>query len=258
MRPTAAAMSRFDGKVCVVTGSTAGIGLACCERFLKEGGVVVVSSRKQRNVDAAVAKLRREYGAGRVSGLACHVGKPADRKALVDHAVATHRRIDVLVLNAAASPPQPGVLDTPDALLDKVLEINVRAQLGLAQLAAPHLADGGSVCLVSSVGGYMPGAPHPAYGISKTAVFGLTRALAAELAPRVRCNCVAPGMVRTAFSKPLWANPGIEKKVTSSTLLKRLGEPAEIAGCVAFLSSADAGYATGEVLAAGGGPAPRI
>ena len=71
-----------------------------------------------------------------------------------------------------------------------------------------------------------PGAPHPAYGVSKTAVFGLTRALAIEFAQqKVRVNCVAPGMVKTAFSEPLWKNPEIAKFATGGTLLKRLGEP---------------------------------
>eukprot|EP00929_Paragymnodinium_shiwhaense_P104289 TRINITY_DN68593_c0_g1_i2.p2 TRINITY_DN68593_c0_g1~~TRINITY_DN68593_c0_g1_i2.p2 ORF type:complete len:178 (+),score=42.35 TRINITY_DN68593_c0_g1_i2:255-788(+) len=175
------------------------------------------------------------------------------------HVTDTHGRIDVLVLNAAASPPQPTLLETPEALFDKIMEVNVKAQLSLAQAAAEKMAKAGAICLVSSVGGYVPGAPHPAYGVSKTAVFGLTRALAAEFAVEgVRVNCVAPGMVRTDFSKPLWSNPDIEKLATQGTMLKRLGEPEEIAGCIAFLCSSDAGFVTGEVLAAGGGPAPRL
>lgn len=252
-------MQRFQGKVCVITGSTAGIGLASAERMLQEGAIVVISSRKAANVESKVAELQGKYGKNRVTGIACHVGKKEDREALIQHVTEQDGEIDVLVLNAAASPPQPAILDTPDALFDKVMEINVKAQLSLVQLASGKLRSGAAICLVSSVGGYMPGAPHPAYGISKTAVFGLTRALATELASNnVRVNCVAPGMIRTAFSEPLWKNPQIAKFATGSTLLKRLGEPDEIAGCVSFLCSSDAGFVTGEVLAAGGGPAPRL
>eukprot|EP00927_Polykrikos_kofoidii_P069691 TRINITY_DN65270_c0_g1_i1.p1 TRINITY_DN65270_c0_g1~~TRINITY_DN65270_c0_g1_i1.p1 ORF type:complete len:254 (+),score=39.05 TRINITY_DN65270_c0_g1_i1:139-900(+) len=252
-------MQRFSGKVCVVTGSTAGIGLATAERLLSEGAIVVISSRKQANVDTTLEALRKQHGEDRMSGLACHVGKVEDRDALAQHVVKKHGEFDVLVLNAATSPPQPTILETSETLFDKIMDVNVKAQLGLVQAMAPFMSGGGSICFVSSVGGYTPGAPHPAYGISKTAVFGLTRALATELSGQgIRVNCVAPGMVRTAFSKPLWENQDIADMVVKSTLLKRLGTAEEIAGCIAFLCSADAGFVTGEVLAAGGGPAPRL
>uniref|UniRef100_A0A7S0ZW11 Dehydrogenase/reductase SDR family member 4 n=1 Tax=Noctiluca scintillans TaxID=2966 RepID=A0A7S0ZW11_NOCSC len=248
-------LARFEGRVATVTGSTAGIGLAVTRRILVEGGTVVVSSRKVKNVDRVVAELRAEFGESKVSGVVCHIGNSEDRAGLVKHIREQHGRLDVLVLNAAVSPPQPPMLETDAALFDKVMDVNVKSCLLLAQEAMPMLEEGkGSITLVSSVGGFVPGAPHPAYGLSKTAVFGLTKALAMELGARgVRVNCCAPGMIKTDFSRPIWTNPKIEQQVANSSWMKRLGEPEEIAACIAFLASHDASYVTGEILVVGGG-----
>jgi len=256
-------LRRFENRIAVITGSTAGIGLATAKRLLAEGCTVVISSRKTEQVQRTVDDLRSELddaGAARVSGCVCHVGKADDRTSLFKHVEDTYGRLDVLVLNAAVSPPQPPMLETTSELFDKIMDVNVKACLLFVQEAAKILSKGGSITIVSSVGGFLPSAPHPAYGLSKTAVFGLTKALAIEFAGEgVRVNCCAPGMIKTGFSKPIWSNPSIEKKVAASTWLRRLGEPEEVAATIAFLASDDAAYITGEVLVVGGGtPASRI
>jgi len=218
---------------------------------------VVVSSRKAANVESALKGLKAEFGeAAKVSGCVCHVGNKEDRAALLKHTSEAYGHLDCLVLNAAVSPPQPPLMKTGGELFDKVMDVNVKSCLLFAQEAVPLLTvrPGGNMVLISSVGGYVPGAPHPMYGLSKTAVFGLTKGLAQEVARLgLRVNCCAPGMIKTDFSKPIWSNKDVESRVARSTLLGRLGEPEEIAGCVCFLASQDAAYVTGEVLVAGGG-----
>lgn len=241
----------------IITGSTAGIGLAAARRLLKEGGAVVLSSRKQPNVDRVVAELQQEFGANSVAGCVCHVGKSEDRAAVLKLATETFGRIDALVLNAAVSPPQPPMLETDSQLFDKIMDVNVKSCLLFAQEAAAYLsAPGGSITMISSIGGFQPGAPHPMYGLSKTAVFGLTKALAMEFGPQgIRVNCCAPGIVKTDFSAPIWKNKQVEDTVAGRTLLGRLGEADEIASCIAFLASDDASYVTGEILTVAGGMA---
>lgn len=252
-------MKRFENKVCVITGSTDGIGLGCAKRFLLEGGKVVISSRKEKNVLKTVDDLRKQFGDGNVSGVVCHINEAEARTALWAHVRGLHGGMDVFVSNAAVSPPQPPILKTSEELWDKIFDVNVKAAFLLAKEAEPLMNQGGAIVFVSSAGAYSPGAPHPAYGVSKTALHGLTKALASEYARKgVRVNAIAPGMIKTSFSKPIWSNPDAEAAVAGFTMLKRLGEIEEIAGSIAFLASFDANYITGEILVASGGGASRL
>ena len=121
--------------------------------------------------------------------------------------------------------------------------------------AAKYMKEEGSIVLVSSIGGFNPTAPLAGYGVTKTALFGLTKGLAAELgaSKRIRVNCVAPGLIRTRFSRMLWENEDILEEANRGCHLGRIGEPEEIAGPVAFLCSKDASYMTGETLVIAGG-----
>jgi len=243
----------FTGKVGVVTGSTKGIGLATSKRILEEGGSVLISSRKEASVSRCVSELSKQYP-GKVAGTVCHIGKALHRERLVATAKEKFGHVDLLVLNAAVSPPIPFLLKTTEAAMQKVLSTNVTAQFLLAKDFYPLMPKGSAVVLISSMGSYAPGFPHPAYGISKTAVNGLTKALASELGKRkIRVNCVAPGMIKTSFSKPLWKDPKAEKFISSKAILKRLGEAEEIANVVVFLLSNQASYITAETVVVSGG-----
>lgn len=243
----------FTGKVGVVTGSTKGIGLATSKRILEEGGSVLISSRKEASVSRCISELSKQYP-GKVAGTICHVGKAPDRARLVATAKEKFGRVDLLVLNAAVSPPVPFLLKTTEATMQKVLNTNVTAQFLLAKDFSPLMPKGSAIVLISSLGSYSPGFPHPAYGISKTAVNGLTKALAAELGKKkIRVNCVAPGMIKTSFSKPLWQDPKAEKFIASRSIMNRLGEAKEVANVVAFLLSSQASYITSETVVVSGG-----
>uniref|UniRef100_A0A7N0TSZ0 Tropinone reductase-like 3 n=1 Tax=Kalanchoe fedtschenkoi TaxID=63787 RepID=A0A7N0TSZ0_KALFE len=247
---------RFAGKVAIVTASTQGIGFGIAERLGLEGAAVVISSRKQKNVDEAVEKLRAK--GIEALGLVCHVSNKEQRKNLIERTVQKYGKIDVLVSNAAANPTANGILETSESVLDKLWDINVKVGILILQEAAPHLSKGSSVVLISSIAGYHPHASMAMYGVTKTALLGLTKGLAAELAPDTRVNCVAPGFVPTHFAESLTRDEGIKKELESKTLLNRLGTTQDMAAAVAFLASDDASYMTGETLVVAGGMPSRL
>ncbi|KAK4386733.1 Tropinone reductase-like 3 [Sesamum angolense] len=228
---------RFEGKVTIVTASTQGIGFGIAERLGLEGAAVVISSRRQNNVDEAVEKLKSRG----IEVLGLKYGK-----------------IDVIVCNAAANPAVDGILETKESVLDKLWEINVKTSVLLLQEAAPHLQKGSSVIFVSSIAGYHPPQGLAMYGVTKTALLGLTKALAAEMAPDTRVNCVAPGFVPTHFASFLTTNESMRKSLEEKTLLNRLGTTQDMAAAVAYLASDDASYVTGETLIVAGGMQSRL
>ncbi|KAK9227733.1 hypothetical protein WN943_012788 [Citrus x changshan-huyou] len=229
---------RFQGKVAVVTASTQGIGLGVAERLGLEGASVVISSRKQKNVDKAVEKLKA-LGI-EVIGIICHVSNEQHRKNLIDKTVEKYGRIDVFVLNAAVNPSATDLLKTKESD------------------AAPHMQKGSSVVFISSIAGYQPPSAMAMYGVTKTALLGLTKALAAEMAPDTRVNCVAPGFVPTHFAQAFLGNDTVRKALEGKTLLNRLGTTGNMAAAIAFLASDDASYITGETLVVAGGMASRL
>lgn len=250
---------RFEGKLAVVTASTLGIGFAIAQRLGEEGAHVVISSRKQAHVDEALAKLRA-LGCS-VSGMVCHVGKAEDRAALVAHATTGlgRTRIDVLVSNAAVQPAAGPTLAAADAIFDKIFDVNVKAAWQVTKAARPFLGEGSSIVYVSSVGGYNPGPPLGLYGVSKTALLGLSKLLAKELGPAgIRVNCLAPGVVRTRFSKVLWESEAANAAACEAAFLGRTSAPEEMAGAVAFMCCEDASFMTGETMIVGGGLEARL
>ncbi|XP_028778783.1 tropinone reductase-like 3 [Neltuma alba] len=247
---------RFQGKVAIVTASTQGIGFAIAQRLGLEGASVVISSRKQKNVDDAAEKLRAQ--GIEVLALVCHVSNSQQRKNLIDKTVQKYGKIDVIVSNAATNPSVDNLLQTPDSILDKQWEVNVKASIILLKDAVPYLQKGSSVVLISSIAGFNPPAAMAMYGVTKTALFGLTKALAAEMAPSTRVNCVAPGFVPTHFASFLTNNEAVRNELEGKTLLKRLGTIEDMAAATAFLASDDAAYITGETLVVAGGSPSRL
>lgn len=247
---------RFQGKVAVVTASTQGIGFAIAERLGLEGASVVVSSRKQKNVEEAVEKLRAK-GID-VLGVACHVSSREQRRDLIQKTVNKYGGIDILVSNAAVNPTVDPIVEIPEPVLDKLWEINVKATILLVQDAAAHLSRDSSIIIISSIAAYGPQSTMSIYGVTKTALLGLTKALAAEMAPNTRVNTVAPGFVPTHFADFLVRNEDVKNSIEEKTLLGRLGKTTDMASAVAFLASSDASYITGETLVVAGGMPSRL
>ncbi|XP_075161530.1 dehydrogenase/reductase 4 [Haematobia irritans] len=252
-------MKRLQGKVAVVTASTDGIGFSIAKRLAQDGCNVVISSRKQNNVDKAVMELRKENL--NVLGLKCHVAEAQDRKHLFDETMKKFGKINILISNAATNPAVGGVLDCDEKVWDKIFDVNVKSSYLLAKEALPFLRKekNSSIIFVSSIAGYDAFGLLGAYSVSKTALIGLTKAAAKDLAPEgIRVNCLAPGIIKTKFSKALYEDEAANEQALSKIPLGRLGQPEEMAGIISFLVSDDASYITGETIVAAGGMAGRL
>lgn len=251
---TASSAKKLAGKVAIVTASTEGIGYAIAERLALDGAKVVVSSRKEDKVNQATSRLTAQ-GLD-VIGAPCHVGKAEDRANLIKLVIEKLGGIDILVSNAGMNPVMAPVLDTPEAAWDKIFDINVKSAFLLTKEIVPHLEKrgGGSIVYVSSIAAYQSFPLLGAYSVSKTALLGLTRAVAEQVAPlNIRVNCIAPGIIKTKFSEALWKEPAIEGAILPQVPQKRLGTPEDCAGVVSFLVSDDARYITGENVPVAGG-----
>ena len=162
----------------------------------------------------------------------------------------------MLVCNAASNPyfgPMAGISDDQ---FRKILDNNVLANHWLIQMVAPGMIArrDGSIVIVSSIGGLKGSPMLGAYNVSKAADFQLARNLAVEFGRHnVRVNCIAPGLVRTDFARALWENPDTLKAVTATTPLRRIGEPAEIAGAAVYLASRASSFMTGQTIVVDGG-----
>uniref|UniRef100_A0A8C6K5M3 Dehydrogenase/reductase (SDR family) member 4 n=1 Tax=Nothobranchius furzeri TaxID=105023 RepID=A0A8C6K5M3_NOTFU len=214
--------SSLTGKVAIVTASTDGIGLATAQALGKRGAHVVVSSRRQANVDKAVALLQSQ--SIKVTGTTCNVGSGEDREKLVRMTLDQCGGIDILVSNAAVNPFFGNIMDSTEDVWDKILSVNVKSSFLMTKLVVPHMEKrgGGNVIFVSSVGAYQPMQALGPYCVSKTALLGLTRALAPELAQsNIRVNCVAPGVIKTRFSSALWKNEDVVEELKKQLSIKR-------------------------------------
>lgn len=258
-RMTSNSSQKLSGKVAIVTASTDGIGYAIAERLGQDGAKVVVSSRKQKNVDAAVEKLRAKNL--HVHGTVCHVGKKEDRASLIKQTLDQFGGIDIVVSNAAVNPFFGPTLDCSEEQWDKIFDLNVKATFMLIKETVPHMQTrgGGSVTVVSSIAGYNPIPMLGPYSVSKTALLGLIKSLVPQLATmNIRINGLAPGIIETHFSQALTSIEEIAKSILSQVPLNRFGQPPECAGVVSFLSSDDASYITGETILVTGGISARL
>ena len=251
-------MNLFDlaGKTAIVTGSTRGIGKAAAEVLAEHGAQVVISSRKQDACDAVAAELNARHGDGTAIAIAASISDKAALEHLVAETRAAFGRIDVLVCNAASNPYFGPLEDIADEAFRKILDNNILSNHWLIQLVAPEMRArrDGSIIIVSSIGGLRGSPVLGAYCVSKAADMQLARNYAIEFGPdNVRVNCIAPGLVKTDFARALWEDPARIEATNSTTPLRRIGEPEDIAGAVVFLASKAGAFMTGQAMVIDGG-----
>jgi NAD(P)-dependent dehydrogenase (short-subunit alcohol dehydrogenase family) len=249
-------MTLFDlsGKIALITGSSRGIGKAIAQQMAAHGAKVVISSRKADACEAVAAEINA--AGGTAFAHACHVGHKAELQGLIDATVARWGKIDIVVGNAASNPTFGPSLETPDEAWQKVMNTNVLSNVWLCNMTLPAMAArrDGTIILVSSVGGLLGSAQLGAYCVSKAADMQLARNLAVEWGPHnIRVNCIAPGIIRTHFSRALWADPARAETFARMTPLRRLGDPDDVAGIAVLLASRAGSFMTGQTLVVDGG-----
>jgi NAD(P)-dependent dehydrogenase (short-subunit alcohol dehydrogenase family) len=240
-------------KVIVITGASRGIGEAIARACIEGGAKVALASRKQADLDRVVSTLPAE----RAIAIACHTGKAEEVDAMMARAVEHFGRVDGIVNNAATNPYFGPLIDTPDAAIDKTIEVNVRGYLYVARAFVRHArarTGGGSIVNLASVAGLRAAPMQGIYGMTKAAVISFTQTLAFELgSAQIRVNAIAPGLVETKFAAAIVANPMLRDHVVNRTPLARHAQPAELAGAAVYLLSDAASFTTGSVMVVDGG-----
>ncbi len=250
-------MTLFDlsGKTAIITGASRGIGEAIARRMAQHGANVVVSSRKADACDEVTNSINEKYPAKALT-VSCNISEKEQLQNLVDKTREHFGQVDILVCNAALNPYFGPAMDCPDEAFDKIMSANVKSNHWLANMVLPEMLErnNGSIIIVSSIGGLKGSPVIGTYCISKAADFQLVRNLAVEHGSKnVRANAIAPGLIKTYFAKALWDNPDILEQSTSTTPLRRIGLPDEIAGAAVFLASDAGAFMTGQQLVIDGG-----
>jgi NAD(P)-dependent dehydrogenase (short-subunit alcohol dehydrogenase family) len=242
---------RLDGKTALVTGGSAGIGKGIARSFAEAGANVLITSRKAEKCEAAVAELADCDGD--VDYIASNIGHLEEAERVIDATIERFGSLDILVNNAATNPWAGPMIDCDIPRLDKTYEVNLRAPFQWTQTAWTRWMQqhGGSVINISSVGGHTTSEALGVYCMFKDALMHMTRQLAAEMGPKVRVNCIAPGLIRTDFAKVLWSGPR-GQAIADALPMRRLGEPSDIGEAAVYLC-AGASWMTGNILNVDGG-----
>jgi NAD(P)-dependent dehydrogenase (short-subunit alcohol dehydrogenase family) len=245
----------FSGKKVLVTGGSRGIGFATVELLHSQGAMIAINGRSDATTETAVAKLG---GGDRLCGVVGDVATAAGCKALVGTAVERLGGLDVLV-NSAGVFAERRIEDTDEAFWDQTIDINLKGPFFCARAALPALRQSrGNIVTVASDAGLFGTAEITAYCASKGGVVNLTRALALEVAPEVRVNCVCPAYVDTDMARrdliDTADDPATkEREMIDYAPLKRICTPREAGHAIAYLACDEARNITGAALQIDGG-----
>ena len=242
------------GKTALVTGGSRGIGRAIALALADAGADVAISSRKMPALQEVATEIRTM--GRRALPVAAHNRKPEALRQLMATVAAEFGRLDILVNNAATNPIMTPLIDVEETAFDVIMDTNLKGTFLLSQMAARvMLGRGGGVILnISSVGGVTPDKGLGVYCISKAAINMLTRVLAIELGEyNIRVNALAPGVVKTRFSRALWSNEKIMAQEMAHTPLQRIATPEEVGRMALTMVSDASAYITGQIVVMDGG-----
>lgn len=244
-------MHMSDKRVAFVTGASRGIGKAIALRLAKDGRHVVLVSRSEGPLNEVKAMIESAGGSAEV--LAVNVGDAKAFAAAVEGVASKHGRLDILVNNAGIT-KDTLILRMSDEDWDSVLDTNLKSAFVASRAAARAMMKGrfGRIVNIGSTSGVVGNAGQANYAAAKAGLMGLTKTIARELGSKgVTCNCIAPGFIQTDMTANL--PDQVKEGVTAMMAVKRLGTPEDIAAAVAYVSSDEAGFLTGQTIAVDGG-----
>jgi NAD(P)-dependent dehydrogenase (short-subunit alcohol dehydrogenase family) len=244
----------LNGKVAIVTGASRGIGRAIAEAFAEAGSKVIISARNLAPCEEVAAAIRQQ--GGEAIAVTARISDKAQLENLVARTREAWGRVDILVCNAAVNPHYGSLDQLTDEMFERMMVNNVLSNLWLSRLVAPEMRQrrDGAIIFITSTAALRASTMLGMYGVTKSADYALCRNLAAEWGPdNVRVNCIAPSVVTTQFARVLYEDPERRKAREAGTLLKRLGEPDDIAGVALMLAARAGAYITGQMLVVDGG-----
>lgn len=245
----------LEGKVAIVTGGSRGIGRSIAVGLAENGASVAIAARKPESLEDAVAAVNATGSKG--IGVPTNVREMDALANLVNETKRQLGRVDILVNNAGTNPVFGPVHNIEERAWDTIMNTNLKSPFFLSKLvreAIKEHGEGGAIINVSSTGGIRASTGLGGYSVSKAGIIMLTQVCAQQWGvDGIRVNCIAPGLIKTEFSRALWETPDILAGATERSALRRIGEADEMAGAVVYFASDASSYVTGQTLILDGG-----
>ena len=247
-------MFSLDKKNAIVSGGSKGIGKAIAIKFAQAGANVIICSRRKENLEAAVAEA--ESIGLTLFPVECNTSSYSSILSVTDYTLDKFGKVDILVNNAATNPHYGPILDSEDSHWDKIFDVNVRGYFNFVKACSSSMIgnNSGKIINVASIAAKTPLDGLGVYNISKAAVVMLTKVLAKELGEHnIQINTLAPGLIKTDFSRALWENEDTYNKIVKSIPQGKMGTPDDISGMALYLASEASDFITGSIFTVDGG-----
>ncbi len=247
-------MLNLAKKTAIVSGGSKGIGKAIAMKLAQAGANVVICSRRKENLDSAVNEA--ESNGLTFVPIECNTSNKESIQSVVDYTIEKFDKVDILVNNAAANPYYGPILNSEDSHWDKIFDVNVKGYFNFAKACSETMIanNSGKIINVASIAAKTPLEGLGVYNISKAAVVMLTKVLAKELGEHnINVNTLAPGLIKTDFSKALWENEDTHNKIVKSIPQGKMGSPDDISGMALYLASEASDFVTGSIFTVDGG-----